>query len=284
MAHRSRSIALPWQDLARPAVLGLMIAVPWLNPAYADLQIGADNNNVDNPFVQPEDPALSGGGRDQTLDDGDSLLGGRKADIQIGLLGIDVIDGDRGNDVQIGGPDPGGNNADRAFGGPGSDVFLWQPGDGSDFFDGGSQADAVAFGNIVLDEPEDPNDPNERPLPAIDPHTGLPAIDVTNVGGFCEVIDGYEPDDAAALEELGLDHLVKFFARGTADAFEAGDQNEDNGLRVTLHLVGVEYAVCAVREGGAIEVFDLRVSPPAVIGIDEVGSRRLRKQLRDIVL
>ena len=283
MAHPPQSSAAAWRHLARPAMLGLLIAAPWLNPAHADLQIGADNNNVDNPFVQPEDSALSGGGRDQTLDDGDVLLGGRRADVQIGLLGIDVIDGDRGNDVQIGGPDPGGNNADRAFGGPGNDVFFWQPGDGSDFFDGGSQADAVVFGNIVLDEPQDPNDPNERPLPAIDPHTGLPAIDVTNTGGFCEVVDGYEPDNAAALAELGLDHLVKFFARGAADAFEAGDQNEDNGLRVTLHLVGVEYAVCAVREGGAIEVFDLRQAPAQIISIEDIGSRRLRRRLQQIV-
>jgi hypothetical protein len=109
-------------------------------------------------------------------------------------------------------------------------------------------------------------------------------IDVTNNGGFCEVVDGAEPDDAAALEELGLDHLVRFFARGPADAFEEDPTTGDNGLRVTLHLVDVEFAVCAVREGGAIEVFDLRVSPPAVIGIDDIGDARLRRQLQEIVL
>jgi hypothetical protein len=42
--------------------------------------------------------------------------------------------------------------------------------------------------------------------------------------------------------------------------------------------------VCAVREGGAIEVFDLRASPPAVIGIDDIGDARLRRQLQEIVL
>ena len=73
---------------------------------------------------------------------------------------------------------------------------------------------------------------------------------------------------------------MRFFARGAADSFAVGDQNEDNGLRVTMHLVDV----CAVREGGAIEVFDLRVSPPDVIGIDDIGNRRLRRRLQDTVL
>ncbi len=184
--------------------------------------------------------------------------------------------GQAGNDVQVGGPDPSPPNADRAFGGAGADVFLWQPGDGSDFFDGGPQADAVVLGSILIDE--------ETGLPELDPESGLPGIDVTGNGGFCEVVDGTDPDDAAALEELGLDDLVLFFARGAADSFEAGEQTEDNGLRVTMHLIDVEYAVCAVRAGGAIEVFDLRVSPPDVIGIDDIGNSKLRRRLQAIVL
>jgi hypothetical protein len=276
MAQLSQPVAPSFTRLALLAVFGLIVAAaPWLSPARAEQQIGADNNNADNPLVQPQDPALSGGGIDQSLQNGDILQGTRRADVQIGLLGIDVILGDNGADVQIGGPDPGGNNNDRAFGGFGQDVFLWQPGDGSDFFDGGRQADAVVFGNIQIGDPG---------VPFLDPETGFPVIDVTNNGGFCEVVDGAEPDDAAALEELGLDHLVRFFARGAADAFEEDPTTGDNGLRVTLHLVDVEFAVCAVREGGAIEVFDLRVSPPAVIGIDDIGDARLRRQLQEIVL
>jgi hypothetical protein len=276
MVRSSQSVASPLTRLALPAVFSLTIAAaPWLSPVRAEEQIGADNNNFDNPFVQPQDPALSGGGIDQSLQNGDILVGTRRADVQIGLLGIDVILGDRGADVQIGGPDPGGNNNDRAFGGPGQDAFLWQPGDGSDFFDGGGQVDAVVFGNIQIgDQPG---------VPFLDPETGLPVIDVTNLGGFCEVVDGADPDDAAALEELGLDHLVRFFARAAADAFEKDPTTGDNGLRVTLHLVDVEFVVCAVREGGAIEVFDLRASPPAVIDIEDIGNTRLRRQLQEIV-
>ena len=108
-------------------------------------------------------------------------------------------------------------------------------------------------------------------------------IDVTNVGGFCEVVDGAHPDDAAVLEELGLDHLVRFFARGAADAFAAGDQAEDNRLRLTLHLVDVEYAVCAMLEGGTIEVPDPRVSPPGAIGVRDIANSEVRKRLQEIV-
>jgi hypothetical protein len=277
MGRSSPSVGSFLKSSAHRAAFGLMIAAtPWLGSAQAEVQIGADNNNVDNPLVQPEDPAQSGGGRDQSLQNGDSLLGTSSADVQIGLLGIDVLQGRRGRDVQIGGPDPGPPNNDRAFGGPGADVFLWQPGDGSDLFDGGPGVDAIVFGNITLDEASG--------LPFLDSDSGLPEIDATNVAGFCEVVDGADPDDAAALEDLGLDHLVRFFARGPADTFEAGTQTEDNGLRVTLHLVNVQYAVCAVRDGGAIEVFDLRVSPPALIAIDDIGNDRLRTRLQDIVL
>jgi hypothetical protein len=118
----------------------------------------------------------------------------------------------------------------------------------------------------------------------IDPATGLPQVDVSGSPGFCEVVDASSDIDAAdQLDALGLDHLVRFFIRAVADAFEAGQQNVDNGLRVTLHLKDVEILVCTDRDGGAIEVLDLTVSPPAVISISEIRARRLRRRLREIV-
>lgn len=275
MGRSSQSVGSFLKSSARPAAFGLMIAAtPWLGSAQAEVQIGADNNNVDNPLVQPQDPAESGGGRDQSLQNGDSLVGTDDADVQIGLLGIDTIQGGAGRDVQIGGPDPGPPNNDRAFGGPGYDVFLWQPGDGSDFFDGGPRVDAIVFGDITI------NEATGRPFLYSD--TGLPEIDVTNVGGFCEVVDGADPEDAAALEDLGLDQLVRFFARGEADD---GADDGDNGLRVTLHLVDVEYALCGSRAGGAIEIFDLRASPPVLLDdLTDIGNERLRTRLQEIVL
>jgi hypothetical protein len=270
MTLSAHSLASSSTRLALPAVFALTIAAaPWLSPARAAEQIGADNNNIENDFVQPPGVAA-----DQSQQNGDVLVGTRGVDVQIGLLGSDTILGDRGRDVQIGGPDPGPPNNDRAFGGPGYDVFLWQPGDGSDFFDGGREDDAIVFGNID----------NVDGLPTLDPDTGLPLIDVSGVGGFCAVIDGTEPEDADELEALGLDDLVQFFARAAADSFEAGTQNTDNGLRVTLHLIDVEYAICGSREGGAIEVFDLRVSPPLLIDLEQIENPRLLTRLQDIVV
>lgn len=101
-------------------------------------QVGADNNSIENPFVQPQDPALSGGGRDQTMQFGDVFLGTRYDDLLIGRLGTDIFAGARGNDVIIGGVEHfNPANRDRAFGGPGHDIFIWKPGDGSDLFNGG---------------------------------------------------------------------------------------------------------------------------------------------------
>lgn len=55
---------------------------------------------------------------------------------------------------------------------------------------------------------------------------------------------------------------------------------------MTLHLVDVEYAVCGPRDaGGPIEVFDLRVSPPALLDdIGDIGSENLRTRLQDLVI
>ena len=38
-----------------------------LGVAVRNIIIGADNNSANNPFIQPQDPALAGGGRDQTM-------------------------------------------------------------------------------------------------------------------------------------------------------------------------------------------------------------------------
>ncbi len=89
------------------------------------------------------------------------------------------------------------------------------------------------------------------------------------------------------LKALGLKHLVRFSLRGIANAFESGEQDTDNGLRVTLHLNSVETLVCTNRDGGQIEVFDLTSTPPRLIanGVSEqelagyIKSRKLRKRL-----
>jgi len=251
--------------------------------------IGADNNAVDNPLVQPQDPALAGGGRDQSLQFGDILDGSNRNDLIIGRLGVDILLGDDGNDVIVGGTEHfNPQNRDRAFGNRGSDVFLWAPGDGSDFFDGGKGIDAVAFGLIAEEENGDivfrvSNDQQAGNI-VIDHRTGLPVMDVTNSPGFCEIIDDSSSNEAGdQLDALGLDHLVRFSIRGVRNAFEAGEQDADNGVRVTLHLKDVEVLVCASRFGGEIEVYDLTVSPAVLIDSRDLP-RKLRKLLSKIVI
>ena len=260
-------------------------------------QVGADNNSIENPLIQPQDPALSGGGRDQTLQFGDVLIGKRRDDLLIGGLGTDVLISGRGDDVIIGGVEHfNPSNRDRAFGGKGNDIFIWKPGDGSDLWNGGKGHDIVILG--LIGEVVDGNvefkviaDQKTGEV-AIDPVTKLPKVDVSNSPGFCDVIDpSLSHDTKTGLAELDLDHLVRFTIRGIANAFERGDQDTDNGLRVTLHLKDVETLICTSRDGGLIEVIDLTSTPPRLIanGVSseelqsQIRSRRLRKRLEGMV-
>ena len=270
-----------------------------------NVKIGADNNSFANPVVQPQDPALAGGGRDQSLRFGDILIGNYKDDLMIGGLGVDILVGNRGNDVLIGGLEHFTENdadgrplgrQDRAFGGPGQDIFLWKPGDASDFFNGGKGLDVIAFGlvgekNNGVAEFAVVNDGKAGNV-FIDPRTNLPLMDVTNSPGFCEVIDRSTSHSAAKeLKKLGLNHLVRFSLRGVRDAFDAGVQKDDNGVRVTLHLKNVEILVCTNRDGGQIEVTDLTSTPPRLIasGVSKqelkpfIRNHRLRKRLEQII-
>lgn len=260
-------------------------------------KIGADNNSIENIFIQPQDPALSGDGRDQSLQFGDILVGSFTDSLLIGGLGSDVLIGGVSNDIIIGGIEHfNPSNRDRAYGGWGDDIFIWKPGDGSDLFIGGPGHDVVVFG--VIGEVVDGNvefavlNDQKSAEVAIDPTTKLPLVDVTNSPGFCDVIDqSSSPEAKDELKALGLKHLVRFSIRGIANDFEAGVQDVDNGLRVTLHLNGVETLVCTNRDGGQIEVVDLTTTPPQVIasGVSQqelsayIRSSKLRKRLEQIV-
>lgn len=244
------------------------------------IEFGRDNNNADNPFVQPQDPALAGGGRDQTQQFGDVLRGTKAADLLVGRLGIDVLFGYGGDDVLVGGSEHFNPfNRDRAFGGEGDDVFVWSPGDGSDFFDGGPGLDVIMFGllgeiNATGDLVFQVTTDQQAGDVFLSPVTSLPLLDIRNSPGFCDIVDGSSSWDAQAqLDELNIDHLARFSIRGVADAFEAGTQDQDNGLRVTLHLKDVEYVVCTSRDGGEIEIFDLTVSPPVLVPESELPLR-----------
>ena len=241
---------------------------------------GTDINNSTNPFVQPQDPALSGGGRDQTLKFGDQLVGDNKNDIIIGALGTDTMLGQNGHDILIGGPEHfNPENRDRAFGGKGNDIFIWKPGDGSDFFDGGKGNDTVIFGLLgenVGGQPFFGVSNDQQSAPVFLDEFNMPIVDVTNSPGFCEVIDELtSPGAAVQLEALDLDHLVQFFLKGVNKDFEDGVQSNDNGLRVTLHLKSVERLVCTDKDNAEIVAFDLTTTPPTQIQVADLPRRVL---------
>lgn len=126
----------------------------------------------------------------------------------------------------------------------------------------------------------------------ISPQTRLPIVDVSASPGFCPIVDsaseirdenGQKVDAAAALNDLKVDHLAQFVLRGVRDSFENGVQTQDNGLRVSLHLKDVEFVVCASRNGGEIELLDLRNRPAIRREIDDIRSPALRRRLQSLV-
>jgi hypothetical protein len=200
--------------------------------------IGADDDNVNNPTIQP--PGVPA---NQSLNNTDVLLGGGANDILIGLLGNDVLIGGPGNDILIGGPEGSGPpNSDVIFGGPGNDIAIWQGGDGSDAFIGGDDFDALVFGTMD-------RDPNNVPVltgraPGFP--NGLPTANVSGQGGFCTV---ERPDDPA----IGYNFLVRFFVRATG------------ALAVTIRVSEVEQVFCTSEAGGEITFADLTNENPEFV-------------------
>ena len=259
---------------------------------------GSDLNNIGS-FLLSLNPDGPGGSPNQSLRGGDVLQASSESSVIIGALGVDVLIGGDNDDVLIGGTEDfnssvdgdglGADNRDKAFGAGGNDMFIWAPGDGSDFFDGGEGVDVLTLG--VLGEERD-NDSNTSAGPFFnvsppstdgsfnfdgiffDPDTHLPIVNVSGSPGFCSILDtSTNPEEMAA---LSLDNLVRFTLRGAANAFDAGERTDDDGLRVALSIRNVEYVVCARREvaEGAgvdnIEVLDISSFPPVVASISDL--------------
>lgn len=86
-----------------PKVFSVLLALTMPLAAHAafqegtdapDVLIGADNDNVDNPVIQPGDSDV-----DQSVNNTDIQEGRGGNDVLIGLLGNDVQLGGTGNDV-----------------------------------------------------------------------------------------------------------------------------------------------------------------------------------------
>ena len=262
------------------------------------VQIGSDLNTKRNSLLSLN-PGGPGSSSNQSQRAGDVLQGNKGDDLLIGGLGADVLLGDDGDDILIGGTedfnssvdgdDLGADNRDRAFGQAGDDVFVWSPGDGSDFFDGGEGIDVIIFG--ILGELTDSDGSTEgAPFFNVSPsgegskdfdgiytdEQGQPQIQVSNTPGFCSLVDTQVYFEE--LEELELDQIIRFSLRGIANAFDAGDRSDDDGLRVAISLKNTEFVVCTRRDfdeqGGLsnVEVLDIRSGIPVVAEISDLPS------------
>jgi hypothetical protein len=265
-----------WNGLAtRAAVSALALSTVFSGfgaalPAYADFAdgrsgrdviIGKDNDNTTSTVIQPVGTAA-----DQSLNNTDIQLGGSGHDVLIGNAGDDVQLGESGDDVFIGGPEGGLGppNSDVQSGGSGTDVSLWAPGDGSDFFHGGSGSrDAQVVGNID----RDPNGPLGNRTVKLNPANGysqgLPSVDVSGLNAQCTI------EKLAADNEFGYEFLVRF-------------RNAAGAIVVTLRQVDVEQVFCPSTSptGAAGIVYaDLRQDSPVFrsVSLDEV------KQLNPLV-
>ncbi len=259
--------------------------------------IAADNNTLSNALLSLN-PGGPGGSPNQSLRAGEALSGTEENDVIIGGLGVDVLLGFAGDDILIGGTEDfnsnvdgdaaGSDNRDRAYGGAGDDVFIWAPGDGSDFFNGGDGTDVVIFG--VLGESRDPQGATEgAPFFAVNPpgsegsqdhdgifldENGAPQVRSSNSPGFCTLVD--RQANTGEFDLLGLNHIVRFSLRGIADAFDASERDDDDGLRVAVSVLNTEFVVCTRRDFDAdaglenVEVFDISGDVPAPADIQEL--------------
>lgn len=274
------------------------LTLPAVVIAEPQLQVGSDLNSAQSSNAEIAELFSanrgSKGGGDQSLQFGDALYGGNTTDVLVGGLGIDVLLGYSGDDVLIGGTeDFNPFNRDRALGGDGQDTFIWAPGDGNDFFDGGDGIDVLMMGVIGENPAAGPvHDPVFAVSPPgtegsgdfdgvfINPANGLPVVRVATGPGFCEIEDA-RGSNAAELKQLGVDQLVRFVLRGPRNAFDAkiaanptlDPDTLDTGLRIAVHLKNTEYLACASREGGLTKVFDLTQYPAKEVDISQLPAQ-----------
>jgi Ca2+-binding RTX toxin-like protein len=206
----------------------------------SDVLVGRDDDNQNDPEIQ------AGAAANQSLDNADTMLGGRGDDILIGMLGSDVQLGGPGDDVMIGGIERGQRpNQDIQIGDTGNDISLWQGGDGSDLFDGGpGPRDTLVFGTIDRDATT--NVPIISPVDGRHAETGLPTANVTGQGGFCTLEAVADP------ASRGFEFLVRFFSKANGN------------LLVTVRTRDVEQVFCTSQTAAAATFADHEARPRVV--------------------
>ncbi len=210
-----------------------------------DVTFGADNDNADNPFIQP--PGVTA---KQHMDNTDVLFGRAGRDLLVGRLGGDTVVAGPGNDVLVGGPEAfAAPNSDVLLGEEGNDINIWAPGDGSDAFAGDKGHDTMVFAPFVLDGDD----------LTLRRHRGarVPAVDTGGNAAFsCEIVP------VPRREKLGAQFLVRFLVNGVP--------------AVTVRQKDVEKVVCPSPREGRAKVARLAGPHPT---FHEVHVNRLRGAL-----
>jgi Ca2+-binding RTX toxin-like protein len=144
---------------SRPELIALRLSSPGSNQLVID---DGDDGSAEHSFDITTFNAIAVDARngddvvriDQangafTTTEATTIAGGNGDDTLLGGSGAETFKGGRGNDIA-----DGNGGADTAFMGSGDDVFVWDPGDGSDRFEGGAGSDTMVFngadGNDVM--------------------------------------------------------------------------------------------------------------------------------------
>ena len=235
-------------------------AAEQIGTGRADVLIGIDDDNTNDPEIQPAGVAAN-----QSMNNADVLIGRGGDDVIIGMLGSDTMIGDSGNDILIGGIERATQpNSDVQLGGSGNDTALWAGGDGSEMFDGGrGHQDALVFGTIDRDPTT--NVPTLSPVTGRHHKTGLPTANVTGQAGFCTLEPVADP------ETRGFEFLVRFFSKANGN------------LLVTLRTHDVEQVFCTAQGASRVTFADLTDRYPAFVEVDLSDVQKLNADVAKMI-
>ena len=197
-----------------------------------DVTLGADNDNADNPFIQPPGVAAK-----QHMENTDVLFGRGRDDLLVGRQGSDTLVAGSGDDILVGGPEDFTTpNSDVLLGDRGKDINIWAPGDGSDAFVGDRNHDTMIFAPFV--------EKANGALRLTRFHgRRIPRVEIDEQPVFsCTIVPVPES------ENLGFQHLVRF--------------NVNDVPAVTVRQKDVETVYCPSPQPGKAKVADLTDAHP----------------------
>ncbi len=204
------------------------------------------------------DDVLIGGSGDDALhgqDGNDQLSGGDGDDFLLGQSGADVIFGGGGADQIFGGSGDDTADGDRgddvALMGDGNDLFIWDPGEGSDKVEGEAGFDTMLFNGSGADETFEASANGARLRFTRDVGTivmdtdGVERVDVEALGGADTVI--LNDLTGTAVQELRID----------LESVKNGGVADDKVDRVILNGTSEDDFVSALASGGDLLVLGL---------------------------